>query len=353
MKIDFDGLHIPSMNTRISKKVLVGIFVVIIFQAQIAYQLYIHGSCYIVPEVISFEEEDWSLVMTFGIVPRQFDRLMENLDVWKDLPPCNRDERSDFRFGLHFVIHTTWDEHESARVRFREFFNNNPLINDCFDEISFISADTRQEENKDHWKRDFPSAKGPNSMFMSGIKEAQKSKYTYMMWMEADAFPVKKHWLDHLISTTTRIPTFMIRGSPPIVESNPIMMEGIPTWPTSARLHISGCALYAITSTTFQVIEESFARRGMDYPWDVMLYEEVFGSYYYTSYQKLLPMYQYSYFVQNRHSDTSSMDKILSGHPDTIFVHHPWCFPDQGQCPEPKLEQPPAFRDLLGLKKPV
>eukprot|EP01119_Soliformovum_irregulare_P025131 TRINITY_DN921_c0_g1_i1.p1 TRINITY_DN921_c0_g1~~TRINITY_DN921_c0_g1_i1.p1 ORF type:complete len:342 (-),score=43.14 TRINITY_DN921_c0_g1_i1:107-1132(-) len=295
------------------------------------------------------KEEGWSLMITFGVVPRQFDRLVENIDLWKDLPPCDHAVRSNHHFELSLVIHTTWEEHAGNRTMFQQIFDNNPHLNRCFNQISFVSANTHEEEKKEHWQRAWPSAKGPNALFLSGIDAARKSNCTYMMWMEADAFPVKKHWLDHLISTTTRIPTFMIRGSPPIVESNPIMMDEYPNWSNSYRLHINGCALYAITRTTLAFVNESFAFRGMTHPWDVMLYEELYSPFLYASHQKLMPMYQHSYFIQNRYSDTTPISQIVKDHPDTIFLHHPWCFPDQGQCPEPKLQKPPSLRDILGL----
>jgi hypothetical protein len=278
-----------------------------------------------------------SIVVPF--IEQQISRVLENLDLWNDYPPClwTSTEPRGYELFLIFYVSRPWNESPDlmqALNQIRALINENNAISKCVDHVMFLSAQLSPEEDIRDNVSGAMNTQGPNLMFYRIFSKLKPLNIAYMLWYEPDVIPVQLYWMDklNLIIASKLNDDFLIAGSYQVVSENLrmhdmwIMYKDIPRW-TVARMHINGCALYHLLPELDQLISASIQAYGTTMPFDMAIYMYLTAGENWLKTQHIFYRYRYDMFIQNRHSDLLTISQLQTLLPTTLLIHHPWCAP--------------------------
>jgi hypothetical protein len=160
-------------------------------------------------------------------------------------------------------------------------------------------------------------ATGPNNLFYPLLDdESLHRSHDFIFWLESDAFPVQKHWLDRLVWECDAPLGFWRKGptQQPLQNTELLGMVGIHHY------HMNAVGLYRLGDPCYREYLRRVRQEYYSEPFDVSQHRFLHDRRHFPIFQKWAHKFLYTDVLQNWIGPWSR-EQVVASSPNTMIVH--------------------------------
>ena len=268
---------------------------------------------------------DVKLLIVVPAVAQEGTRLVENLREWaRDRQfPCSGETDVKQQTDLMLLFSRTPAETPSW---LQSGSNGGPdqafagLVGEaaqtCFGRttVRFANLTAAQEYYRGAWV-----ATGPNNLFYPLLVEDDEihdGRYDYIFWMETDAFPVQRGWLDRLREESTSPRGFWRKGPTqrPLLPPDMLGMVG------PHHYHMNAVGWYRVGDPCYREFLRCVRENHREEPFDVSQHRYLHDRASFNIFQEWAHKFVYTDVLQNW-IGAWKLGEVLATSPNTVIVH--------------------------------
>lgn len=268
---------------------------------------------------------DVKLLIVVPAVAQEGTRLVENLREWaRDRQfPCSGETDVKQQTDLMLLFSRTPAETPSW---LQSGANGGPdqafagLVGEaaqtCFGRttVRFANLTAAQEYYRGAWV-----ATGPNNLFYPLLVEDDEihdGRYDYIFWMETDAFPVQRGWLDRLREESTSPRGFWRKGPTqrPLLPPDMLGMVG------PHHYHMNAVGWYRVGDPCYREFLRRVRENHREEPFDVSQHRYLHDRASFNIFQEWAHKFVYTDVLQNW-IGAWKLGEVLATSPNTVIVH--------------------------------
>ncbi len=265
------------------------------------------------------------LLIVVPAVVREGARLVENLREWaRDRQfPCSGETNANQKTDLMLLFSRTpaespsWLQSVSKGGADQAFAGLvGEAAQNCFGRttVRFANLTAAQERYQGAWV-----ATGPNNLFYPLLVEDDElhdGRYDYIFWMETDAFPVQRGWLDRLREESTSPRGFWRKGPTqrPLLPPDMLGMVG------PHHYHMNAVGWYRVGDPCYREFLRRVREEHREEPFDVSQYRYLHDRARFNIFQEWAHKFVYTDVLQNW-IGAWKLGEVLATSPNTVIVH--------------------------------
>lgn len=273
----------------------------------------------------TLQPHDVKLLIVVPAVAQEGARLLENLREWaRDRQfPCSSETNTKQQTDLMLLFSRTPAETPSwLQSGFKGGIDQalaelvGEAAHTCFGRttVRFANLTAAQEHYQGAWV-----ATGPNNLFYPLLVEDDElhdGRYDYIFWMETDAFPVQRGWLDRLREESTSPRGFWRKGPTqrPLLPPDMLGMVG------PHHYHMNAVGWYRVGDPCYREFLRRVREDHREEPFDVSQHRYLHDRARFNIFQEWAHKFVYTDVLQNWIGGWK-LSEVLSTSPNTVIVH--------------------------------
>ncbi len=248
-----------------------------------------------------------SIVVPLGLM--DLGRFLDNMKLWEEdmYFPCDpgtlsSTEHLEPPVDLIFFFKELNPDH--AKQAKDTIFHSLPSrIKKCFGDIRFEQI-TEEESGG--------TADAPPLLLLALSRRMKQNKYSYIMYMEAEVYPVRNNWAQKVFLESVCGEDFWVKGS--------VFRKSTEGHVKAYGHHINQNGLHNVGDIKSYLNLQDAWRAHNSEPVDVSMWRHYFLPENVATARDIIHKYRFSNFIQNMHTEPWSASDVHNNYPDTYFV---------------------------------